>query len=77
MFVSLCSNPSDAFKSVTVLAHVLITVISLLLLLFQAYTNSRLTVMCISTEAKIWILQKGFLILSLGKTHHMQHKVYL
>ena len=45
MFVSLCSNPSDTFKSMTVLVHVLINVISLLLLLFQAYTNSRLIVM--------------------------------
>jgi len=45
VFVSLCSNPSDTFKSMTVLAHVLIHVISLLFLLFQAYTNSRLIVM--------------------------------
>lgn len=68
MFVSLCSNPRHTFKSMPILAHVLINVISLLLLSFQAYTKSTLIVMWICTEAKIWVCEKIFWYCLLERT---------
>lgn len=60
VIVCLCSNPTDTFNVMTVLACVLINVISLLLLLFQACIGNIRIVMWIYMEAKIWVWRKRF-----------------